>query len=153
MGLHCRGAPTNAKIPHLCVRKPKIALVGSTIVKTLAEYIKFCNYENTLTPLCIPSVSKISMWWTTVLMIDLQFLTRICLATLKVSFNFETFNLFIEYFRNKTHTIFRGKHQKKHSINHILANINWFSFHGQWSGRYQVHTYVGNSEHQDLLAI
>ena len=40
----------------LCVYKPKI--YG-------AEYIKCCNYVNTLTPLCIPSVSKISMWWTT----------------------------------------------------------------------------------------
>ena len=30
-----RGSPSNAKIPHLCVHKPKIAVVGSAVVKTV----------------------------------------------------------------------------------------------------------------------
>ena len=32
--LRCRGSPTNTKIPHLHVHKPKIAVVGSAVVKT-----------------------------------------------------------------------------------------------------------------------
>ena len=30
-----RGSPTNTKIPHLLVHKPKIVIVGSAVVKTV----------------------------------------------------------------------------------------------------------------------
>ena len=32
---HSRGSPTNTKIPHLHVHNPKIAVVGSAVVKTV----------------------------------------------------------------------------------------------------------------------